>query len=149
VGLLGLSAAMLVLAAAGAITGDPETAQAAYRSMGIFTGGIVPPTAMAALITGVILSLGTKWGLFTHVWIVTKLVLTVAAILCGIFVISPAVQQAIAGSPPRVLVAAAALNVVMLGAATVISVFKPWGRLRRGQYSARSPQTSRLARSAG
>jgi hypothetical protein len=149
VGLLGLSTAMLVLATAGARTADPATAHAAYRSMGFFTPGVVPPVAMAALITGIVLALGTKWGLFTHVWIVTKLGLTLATILCGIFVISPAVEEAIAGNPPTVLVAAAALNVLMLGAATVISVFKPWGMLRRGQEPARSAQSSQLARSTG
>ena len=153
VGLLGISAAMLVLGTVAATTPDFGTAQAAYRSMGIFTRGVIQPAAVGALVTGLILSLGTKWGLVKHYWIVTKLALTVATVLCGIVVVSPSVQQAIAmtsgaaplaapdrGSAPMVLIAASAANVFMLGAATVISVFKPWGTIGRDQEASRSPR---------
>jgi hypothetical protein len=146
VGLLGLSAALFVLATAGALTSDAATAQAAYRSMAIFTRGVVQPVAVATLVTGVILSLGTKWGLFQHTWIVVKLVLTVATVLNGMLNLGPAVQRAIAltantsgASPPDlgttalVAMAVPGVNVLMLGAATAISVYKPWGRLGRGR----------------
>ena len=146
VGLLGLSAAQLVLATVAALTSDFATTQAAYRSMAIFTRGVVQPVAVATLVTGVILSLGTKWGLFQHTWIVVKLVLTVATVLNGMLNLGPAVQQAIAltatasaASPPNlgstalVAVAVPGINVLMLSAATAISVYKPWGRLGRGQ----------------
>jgi hypothetical protein len=44
-----------------------------------------------------------------------------------------------AGAPPDlgttalVAIAVPAVNVLMLGAATVISVYKPWGTFRRGR----------------
>src|SRR3712207_3612883 len=57
VGLLGISTAMLVLGTVAATTADLATAQAAYRSMGIFTRGVIQPMALGALVTGVILSL--------------------------------------------------------------------------------------------
>ena len=149
VGLFGLSAAMLVLGAVAVTTSDVVTSQAAYRSMRIFTRGVVQPVALGALITGLILSLGTRWGVVRHYWIVTKLALTVATVLCGIFVVGPLVQQSIGvssdvamqpaagrGTAPIVLVAALAANVLMLGAATVISVYKPWGAIRRGRAAA-------------
>jgi hypothetical protein len=155
VGLLGLSTAMLVLAAAGFMTSDVETAQAAYRSMAILTRGPVPLVAVAAVATGVILALGTKWGLFKHLWIVTKLALTVAVILSGIFVIGPSVQQATSltlaapslapperGSARLVLLLAASANVLMLVAATVISFYKPWGALRRGRPASEARRLS-------
>lgn len=146
VGLLGLSTALFVLATVAALTSDAATAQAAYRSMAIFTRGVNQPVAIATLVTGVILSLGTKWGLFQHTWIVVKLVLTLATILNGMLNLGPAVQRAIAltasasstappdlGSTALVAMAVPGINVLMLGAATVISVYKPWGRLgRRG-----------------
>ena len=144
VGLLGISAAQLVLATAAALTSDVTIAQAAYRSMAIFRLGVVQPLAIVTIVTGVILSLGTKWGLFQHTWIVVKLVLTVATILNGMLNLRPAVQQAItltanasAGSPPDlgstalVAMAVPGINVLMLGAATVISVYKPWGQIGR------------------
>jgi hypothetical protein len=144
VGLLGISAALLILGSVAALTSDPETARAAYRSMGIFTRGVVQPGAILAIVTGVILSLGTKWGLVKHYWIVAKLVLTAAAILVGMLVIGPNVQKAITltsggapvvaqawGSTKLLLAAASMANVLMLGAATVISVYKPGGQIRR------------------
>jgi hypothetical protein len=107
---------------------------------------VVQPVAIATLVTGVILSLGTKWGLFQHFWIVVKLVLTVAAVLNGMLNLGPAVQHAIAATanasaaaPPTlgttalVAVAVPGINVLMLGAATVISVYKPWGKIGRGR----------------
>ena len=144
VGLLGLSAAQFVLATVAALTSDVTMAHAAYRSIGIFRLGVVQPIAVATLVTGIILSLGTKWGLFQHTWIVVKLVLTVAAVLNGMLNLGPAVQRVIAltanasaASPPDlgttalVAMAVPGVNVLMLGAATVISVYKPWGRLGR------------------
>ena len=146
VGLLGISVAMLVLGTVGATTADPPTSRAVYLSMGIFTRGVIQPAAVGALVTGVVLSLGTNWGLLKHYWIVAKLALTVAAVLCGILVAGPSVRQAIAatsaaapltasdpGSAPLVLIAASGANVLMLGAATVISVYKPWGAIARGR----------------
>jgi len=146
VGLLGISTALFVLGTAAAVTSDVMTTQAAYRSMGIFTRGVVQPTAILALVTGIVLSLGTKWGLVKHYWIVVKLVLTVAAILCGMLIVGPNVRRAIAatsgamplnaldlGSTRLVLIAAPAANVLMLGAATFISVYKPWGQIGRGR----------------
>lgn len=146
VGLLGLSAAMFVLATVAALTTDLATTQAAYRAMAIFTRGVVQPVAIATLVTGVILSLGTKWGLFQHTWIVVKLVLTVATVLNGMLNLGPAVERAIAltanasaaappdlGTTALVAMAVPGVNVLMLGAATVISVYKPWGRLGRGR----------------
>jgi hypothetical protein len=146
VGLLGLSTALFVLATAAAVTSDLATAQAAYRAMAIFTRGVVQPVAILTLVTGVVLSLGTKWGLFQHTWIVVKLGLTLATILNGMLNLGPTVQNAIAltasasaGSPPDlgsaalVAMAVPGVNVLMLGAATAISVYKPWGRLGRAR----------------
>lgn len=144
VGLLGISAAQFVLATAAALTSDVTMAHAAYRSLAIFRQGVVQPIAIATLVTGVVLSLGTKWGLFQHTWIAVKLVLTLAAILNGMLNLGPAVQNAIAltanataSSPPDlgtvalVAIAVPGVNVLMLGAATAISVYKPWGKVRR------------------
>ena len=40
---------------------------------------VIVPLAIASLITGIVSSLGTPWGLFRHYWVVFKLVLTVLA----------------------------------------------------------------------
>ena len=151
VGLFGIYAVMLILGTIAAATPDPETSRAAYRSMGIL-GGVIPPAALGALGTGVILALGTPWGLFTHSWVVVKLALTVVALPVSIGVVFPAVRQASAatsgavpltapdaGSAPLLLVAASGAIVVMLGAATIIAVYKPWGAIRRARRATARP----------
>ena len=142
VGLFGAYAALLMLAVAGAMTTDPVTSSAAYGSMGILKGA-VPPAAIGVVVTGVVLSLGASWGLFTHRWIVVKLVLTVAALPVSILLVFPSIQQAMAAPAPTpappMLVAASGLVVVMLGAATVIAVYKPWGLIARGRRVSTRP----------
>lgn len=139
VGLFGIYAAMLMLAIAGATTADPETSRAAYRAMGLLKGA-VPLGAVGVVVTGVVLSLGTSWGLFQHLWVVAKLVLTVAALPISILLVFPSIQQAIAvhdpGPAAPSLLAASGAIVLMLGAATVIAVYKPWGTITRARHRA-------------
>ena len=40
---------------------------------------VVPVLALLALVTGIVSSLFTKWGLFRYYWVLIKLVITVAA----------------------------------------------------------------------
>jgi hypothetical protein len=154
VGLFGVYAAMFALATIAATTSDPETTGAAYRSLGLLKG-IVPPAAVGVIVTGAILSLGTSWGLFKHLWIVVKLGLTVAALPVSILTVFPAVQRAITatsragaiatpdlGDAPLVLTAASGAVVLMLGAATVIAVYKPWGLIGRARRASASASSS-------
>lgn len=48
----------------------------AIRLMGWFA---VVPLSLISLLTGLVMSLGTKWGLFRHYWVLFSLVLTVFA----------------------------------------------------------------------
>jgi hypothetical protein len=143
VGSLGIYAAMLLLGTAAAATAVPGTASAAYRAMGILKAAI-PPAAGGVLITGVILALGTSWGLFKHYWVVAKLVLTGVILPLSVLVVFPSIQRTIAataratalpaadlGSAPLLLIAASGAIVLMLGAATFIAVYKPWGMIAR------------------
>jgi hypothetical protein len=38
---------------------------------------VIVPLALAALLTGLVMALGTPWGLFRHYWVVITLVLTI------------------------------------------------------------------------
>lgn len=151
VGLLGVSTVLFILAAVAATSADAETSRAAYRAMGILTSGVTQAGAVGALVTGLILSFGTKWGVFQYYWIVTKLVLTAATVINGMVVVGGYVRQAVAltsgtapsaadlGNMPMLLVAATGAGVLMLGAATVISVYKPWGAIRSTVLARRAP----------
>ena len=145
---LGVVAAKLALAVA-AVTSDAS--DALYVAMGVVNVAF-PPMAVATLVTGVLLSLGTKWGLLRHYWISAKLALTVGVIVTGIALVDRLVQRSITGqamdggqllgvatSPATLLICLSAAHVLMLGAATVLSVYKPWGKTPLG----RTPSTGK------
>ena len=145
VGWLGIVFAKLILGLAAVTSDAPDVADALYVSMDVVNVAF-PPVAIGTIVTGILLSLGTKWGLLQHYWVVTKLVLTVGVIATAVqlgdrFVrqsIAPPSGQAldggtildIASAPTTLLISLSVAHVLMLGAATVISVYKPWGQTR-------------------
>ncbi|MFD1739594.1 DUF2269 domain-containing protein [Bacillus salitolerans] len=50
--------------------------RAAYIAMGITVSWAIVPLAITSLITGLVVSLGTSWGVFRHYWVIFKLLLT-------------------------------------------------------------------------
>jgi len=152
VGWLGIVAAMLVLEIAAATAQKVGGSEAAYALLDDVSGTLVaPPPAsfsIAALLTGIVLSLGTKWGLFDHYWVVAKLLLTVVVIFSGIFLVEGWIRQASAapeGPAPMLLICASVAHLLMLVAATVVSVYKPWGTTRRGRRDAAPRRATRGA----
>lgn len=139
VGLLGDSAGYLAIALHGAGAANPSTAMASYRilQMLAFVFGI--PLSFAALLTGVFLGLGTKWGVFRYPWVVTKLILIVSVMAVGGFVLKGAMDTAIAGDGGAAgrLVAGSAYDVAALATATALGVFKPGRRWRRARTATR------------
>jgi hypothetical protein len=91
------------------------------------------PLSFAALLSGIALGFATKWGVVRHRWVVIKLALIVSVILVGALVIGPSEAAMIDGDGGQelVLTLGAAYDVLALGLATCLSVFKPRGRLKR------------------
>ncbi|MCA1702943.1 MAG: DUF2269 domain-containing protein [Actinobacteria bacterium] len=79
VGWVGAVAAYIALDVTTAIGRDVQMLRAAYVGMGLIAGSVIVPLAVASLVTGLVVSIGTKWGLFRHYWVVVSLVLTVFA----------------------------------------------------------------------
>ena len=137
VGWFGVVAASLVLALSAATMEDPAATRATYLALDrVIDVLVLPPPAslsVAAMLTGLILALGTKWGLFRYWWIVAKLVLSAATLLTGMLYVRAWLQQAAAIPTPAearaLLIYASVAHLLMLGAATIISVYKPWGRI--------------------
>jgi hypothetical protein len=137
VGWLGIVVAKLVLEIVGLRTGDQEIARAGFLSMQVLDRAAFPPAAVATLVTGIVLSVGTAWGLFKHWWIVVKLALTLAVVVTGIAFVGAWTEAAASstvavgrGSAAAWLIGMGAAHLLMLVGATVISVFKPWGQIR-------------------
>lgn len=129
VGWLGVAVAVLALVA----LDSPAGYEAMLHLVEVLV--LPPPFAIgiAASLSGVVLGLGTKWGLFRHTWVVAKMVLLFAAFtLSGLLLREPLAQAVETGTAPGALALRASAQIAVLAAITVISVFKPWGRLRRG-----------------
>ena len=153
VGLLGSVAVFLALALTGLNTQDSQTIRAVYLSMDLTARFVIVPLAFASLLTGIVQSLGTSWGLFRHYWVVAKLLLTAfatAILMIKMELIGHAASLAAEAILPRTdlrgigtelaLHAAGGLMVLLVPA--VLSVYKPRGLTsygRRKQHEQRVP----------
>src|SRR5437773_8128210 len=79
VGWIGAVVAYLALGVSAVTSQDAQTVRAAWIAMELTGWFANVPLALAALLTGLIMSLGTKWGLFRHYWVLISLVLTILA----------------------------------------------------------------------
>lgn len=79
VGWIGAVAAYIALDVAVATSQVAQTVRAAYLAMAMIVGYVIVPLAFASLLTGLVMSLGTKWGLFRHYWVLISLLLTIVA----------------------------------------------------------------------
>jgi hypothetical protein len=75
VGSLGAVAGFLALSVAGLASQDSQTVRAAYLAMELTARFVILPLILASLLTGLVQSLGSTWGLFRHYWVLVKLLL--------------------------------------------------------------------------
>ncbi len=138
VGLLGSIAAFLALAVAGLTSQDPQIVRAAYPAMELIARFVIVPLAFASLLTGLIQSLGTQWGLLRHYWVLVKLLLTVFAtivLLIKMELIGYAARLAAETILPLADLRAAGIQLVVHAAGgllvllipAALSVYKPRG----------------------
>ena len=141
VGWIGAVASFFVLAIAGLTSTDPQIVRGAYLGMDLTTRFVIVPLALASLLTGLVSSLGTTWGLFRYYWVLVKVVMTVPATIVLLIHLQPighlaqvALETTLFSSDVdrlRVqLLAAAAAAIVVLLVITALSVYKPRGRTR-------------------
>jgi hypothetical protein len=135
---LGAVAAFLALAVTGLAGDDDPTVRSAYVAAEVVTWAVIVPLCLASLVTGVMQSLGTPWGLVRQWWVLIKLALTVVATgllllhtqpighLSGIAASGGPLGADLDGMRVQLLVDAAAALVVLMGA-TVLAVVKPRG----------------------
>ncbi len=79
VGWIGAVLAYLALGVAAVASEDVRTVRAAWIAMELTGWYVIVPLAVASLTTGLVMALGTKWGLFRHYWVLISFVLTVIA----------------------------------------------------------------------
>jgi hypothetical protein len=144
VGWFGAVAAFLVLAIAGLTSRDAEMVRTAYAAMELTARFVIVPLAFASLLSGIVQSLGTPWGLFRHYWVLVKLLLTTFAtivLLAKMPLIGYAARRAAETTSSSVdlhtvgiqLAVHATGGMLVLLVITALSVYKPWGLTRYGQ----------------
>ncbi|MCX5417604.1 hypothetical protein [Streptomyces sp. NBC_00059] len=152
VGWLGAVAVFLALAITGLTSQDAQTARSAYVAMDVTGWTVIVPLSIASLVTGVVSSLGTSWGLLRYYWVTVKLTLTLLATGALILHMPPISHIAHAATDTGwsagefdalrtqlVVQSGAALLVLLV--ATALSVYKPQGRTRYGARRQRQERT--------
>ena len=135
VGWIGGVVAYLALGVSAASSPDAQTVRAAWIAMELIGWYAIVPLAIASLLTGLVMSLGTMWGLFRHYWVVISLVLTILAVL--VLLLHMPTVSALADVARRAADADldglggdlfhAGAGLLVLLAITVLNVYKPRG----------------------
>jgi hypothetical protein len=152
VGWLGAVAVFLALAVIGLTSQDAQTVRAAYLVMEPAAWLVLVPLSLSSLLTGLLQSLGTVWGLIRHYWVLLKLLITIVATIVLLTCMETframaavaADQEAdpdVVRNPSPLLHAALALLALVV--ATVLAVCKPRGMTRHGRSKQhrRQPRT--------
>jgi hypothetical protein len=149
IGWVGAVLAFLALAIIGFTSDDPLKVRGAYLLMAPAAWFVLVPLAHASLLSGIVLSLGTSWGLFRYYWVVLKLGITAFATVILLIYMGTFRQMAGVAADPVVQlevvrnaspIVHAILALVLLVTATVLGVYKPFGTTA---YGARKLQEQR------
>ena len=142
VGWIGAVAGYIALDVAAATSQDAQTLRAAYLAMELIAWYVIVPLALASLLSGLVMSLGTKWGLFRHYWVLISLLLTIIATVVLLmetqtisYFADRAADSTTSGDELRALGSTLVHSVggtVVLLVILVLNVYKPRGMTRYG-----------------
>jgi hypothetical protein len=140
VGWIGTVVAYLALGVAAVTSQDAQTVRAAWIAMELTGWYVIVPLALASLLTGLVMALGTKWGLFRHYWVLFSLVLTILAMVVlllhmpDVSVLADVAQEAEGASLDGLGgdLLHPGLGLVVLLVIQVLNVYKPRGMTRYG-----------------
>jgi hypothetical protein len=131
-----------------ALLADDYTKALCYRALEMFVVWPLFASGLVCLASGIVLGLGTKWGLLRYWWVAVKLALNVVLVVLVTFALRPGVSE-MAERGLRYMTGEAAslavgdlifppiVSTSALLIAFVLAVFKPWGRLRKGRVNGR------------
>ncbi|MFF2507625.1 DUF2269 domain-containing protein [Streptomyces sp. NPDC058067] len=140
---LALMLCLLTLGTTALATNDADTLRTAYRAMGMLGDVLIIPLSLLTLASGVVLALGTQWGLFRYYWVSAKFWLTLAATVASIFALTTRLHEAVdmvarhpvgpisamdLGFIRYNMVIVPTIALLLYLANVILSVFKPWGR---------------------
>jgi hypothetical protein len=138
---IGIDVIVGVLVLAGWFGEDGATRGVAYQALGLFVVWPMLVAALTCLASGLVLGMGTRWGLVRYWWVAVKLVLNLAMCTLIILVLRPRMGEVraygrdlTAGHPAGGSISdlffPPAVSLTVLSLASSLAVAKPWGRIR-------------------
>ena len=138
---IGLDVVLAVLVFTPLLTSDTAAAALCYQAMPLLFWPILV-SGLTCLGTGLVLGMGTHHGLLRHWWVLVKLVLNTVLTSLVVVLLGPGMAEAAeagrrlaAGLPVDVDLSNMVFPPIVSGTsllvATVLAVYKPWGRVRR------------------
>jgi hypothetical protein len=149
-GWIGMVLGYLALGVAAASSSDGGTVRAAWIAMELTGWYVLVPLAIGSLVSGTLLALATRWGLFRYYWVTFAFVLTLVAtvvLLLHLPSVSAKAASARAAAPGDLHALGGDLlhpivGLVLLLTVLVLNVYKPrgltphgWRAQRRGDGS--------------
>jgi hypothetical protein len=148
---IGIDVVMGVFVFTALLAENESTRALCYRALELFAVWPLLTTGLLCLASGVVLGLGAKWGLVRYWWVAIKLALNVVLVLLVAFALRPGVVEM--AEQGRLFAAGEAASLAVgdlifppivstsaLLVATVLAVFKPWGRVRKRRMPERDPR---------
>jgi DMSO/TMAO reductase YedYZ heme-binding membrane subunit len=155
VGWIGAVASYIALDVVAATSQDAQALRAAYLAMDVIAWYVIVPLAFTSLLSGLVMSVGTKWGLFRHYWVLISLLLTIFATVVLMvetqsisYFADRAADPTTSSDDLRALGSTLVHSVggtVVLLVILVLNVYKPRGMTRYGwrkQYEQRKKQSA-------
>jgi hypothetical protein len=153
---IGVDLVIGALSFSGLTTDDPRRMAIAYTALGMFAVPLLLTLGLLTLTTGVILGLGTRYGLLRYWWVAVKLVLNL--VLTGLVLVAlrPALVEGAAEStlvdptlPQRLaqvrfdMIFPPLVSTTTLLFAAWLGSYKPWGPTRRGKRALEAEREER------
>jgi hypothetical protein len=140
VGWIGAVLAYLALGFAAVTNLDVRMVRAAWTAMELTGWYVIVPLALASLLTGLVMALGTKWGLFRHYWVLISFALTILATVILLLhmptvSLTADIAQEAEGADLEALggdLLHPAIGLVVLLVIQVLNLYKPAGMTRYG-----------------
>lgn len=139
---IGIDVVMGVLVFTALLAENDDTKALCFRALELFAVWPLIAAGLLSLASGVVLGLGTKWGLVRYWWVAIKLVLNVVLVALVPVLLRPQVvemaeqgRRFVAGEAASLAVGDLIFPPIVspsaLLVAFVLAVFKPWGLIRK------------------
>jgi len=155
---IGIDVVLGVLVFTAMFTSSTDTEALSYQALDLFVFWPLLIAGLVSLASGITLGLGSNYGLVRYWWVAVKLVLNLVLTALVVIALRPGLSEAArygdalaAGQPTDTTVTGLAFPPIVSGlallTATILSVYKPWGRIRkeRAQSDGRSTSATSLA----